>query len=168
MDMFDNDICKNCQNEPYDECGANFEQITFDAVTRKVVDCDLYKEKKKHHLKITYECEGKIAVVEKDVFDLPDVKWKKAKAAGYGEFENVFLSDEELEKLKRDVPGYEEYIEALSGYIKSTGKKYKSHYATIRNWSRREKKENSKGKLQAKPSYNMNEIKRRALENTEI
>jgi len=55
----------------------------------------------------------------------------------YGEYKNVFLSDEELEKLKAEFPGdYEKRIEALSEYIASSGKKYKSHLATIRKWAK--------------------------------
>ena len=53
----------------------------------------------------------------------------------YGEFKNVKLSDIEYKKLeeKNLLP----YIERLSSYIASKGKKYKSHYATILNWSRK-------------------------------
>lgn len=58
----------------------------------------------------------------------------------YGEFENVVLSDEELEKLKTKYPNYEEYIEKLSAYMASKGKRYKSHYATILAWIRKDKK----------------------------
>ena len=59
----------------------------------------------------------------------------------YGEFKNVKLSNEEYKKLedKNLLP----YIEKLSSYIASKGKRYKSHYATILNWSRKEiKKDN--------------------------
>lgn len=57
-----------------------------------------------------------------------------------GEFKNVLISPEEMDKLKEIAPGqYQDYIEQLSGYLASTGKKYKSHYATIRNWIRRDK-----------------------------
>lgn len=53
----------------------------------------------------------------------------------YGQFENVVLSDEEYtkaaEKYKEDlIP----MIEKLSSYIQSSGKKYKSHYATFSSW----------------------------------
>ena len=57
----------------------------------------------------------------------------------YGEYKNVLLSDEDLSKLKAEFPDWEERIERLSSYIASTGKKYKSHLATIRNWARNEK-----------------------------
>lgn len=53
----------------------------------------------------------------------------------YGEFKNVKLTDEEYKKLeeKNLLP----YIEKLSSYIASKGKRYKSHYATILTWSRK-------------------------------
>ena len=57
----------------------------------------------------------------------------------YGEYANVLLSDAELEKLKTEFPkDYRERIERLSGYIASTGKSYKNHLATIRNWAQKE------------------------------
>ncbi len=56
----------------------------------------------------------------------------------YGEYKNVLLSDDEREKLKAEIPGYEQIIERLSEYMASSGKKYKSHYATIRSWSRKD------------------------------
>jgi predicted phage replisome organizer len=56
----------------------------------------------------------------------------------YGEYKNVLLTDDELEKLKTEYSDYENRIERLSGYIASTGKAYKSHYATIRNWAKKD------------------------------
>ena len=69
----------------------------------------------------------------------------------YGEYKNVLLSDEDLEKLQTEFPyDYEERIEKLSSYIESTGKTYKNHLATIRNWARNEKpKETAKPKAAA-------------------
>ena len=57
----------------------------------------------------------------------------------YGEFGNVKLSNEELQKLKEKFTekGAKERIEALSEYMSSKGKQYKSHYATILSWERR-------------------------------
>lgn len=54
----------------------------------------------------------------------------------YGEYKNVLLTDDELEKLKAEYADYLDRIERLSSYLASTGKTYKSHYATIRNWAR--------------------------------
>jgi len=59
----------------------------------------------------------------------------------YGEFNNVLLTDTEHEKLRNLLgeDGTKNYIEKLSAYIKSKGKHYKDHYATILNWIRRNK-----------------------------
>jgi len=59
----------------------------------------------------------------------------------YGEFKNVQLTDDEFSKLKERFPkDYINRIENLSSYLASKNKKYKSHYATILNWSRKETK----------------------------
>ena len=65
-------------------------------------------------------------------------KPKKPTKHKHGEYNNVLLTDAELEKLKAEYPDYEERIERLSSYVASTGKSYKSHYATIRNWARKD------------------------------
>lgn len=57
-----------------------------------------------------------------------------------GEFQNVRLTTEELNKLEDKIPNYEILIESLSSYMKSKGKKYSSHYATILNWYSMEQK----------------------------
>lgn len=65
----------------------------------------------------------------------------------YGEFKNVKLTDKEFEKLKTKFPlDYQERIETLSAYIASKGKKYKSHYATILNWARRDEDDTQRAK----------------------
>lgn len=59
----------------------------------------------------------------------------------FGEFENVRLSTDELQKLKSKLGAEtESYIERLSSYIASSGKKYKSHYATILSWTQKDAK----------------------------
>lgn len=57
----------------------------------------------------------------------------------YGECNNVSLTDDEFEKIRSD--GLEGLIDELSLYIASKGDKYKSHYAVIRQWANRRKKE---------------------------
>ena len=53
----------------------------------------------------------------------------------YGGFKNVFLSDRQIEELKNTVGiQLDNYIERLSTYIKSSGKEYKDHGATILSW----------------------------------
>lgn len=61
----------------------------------------------------------------------------------YGEFGNVKMTTAEFEKLVQAV-GAERanaLIEELSSYLASSGKRYKSHYATLLNWGRRKDKE---------------------------
>lgn len=70
-------------------------------------------------------------------------KQKKIKRS-YGEFKNVKLTDEEVNKLKDRFPeSYEGKINDLSFYIESKGAKYKSHYATILTWDRKDKENES-------------------------
>lgn len=71
----------------------------------------------------------------------PDIKPCKRK---YGEFKNVLLTDNEYKKIE-GINALSQ-IENLSRYIASTGKKYKSHYATILNWDRRDKQKEEQDK----------------------
>ena len=76
---------------------------------------------------------AKDKVKEKELLAAPTPKQEI-----YGEFGNVLLTGEEFKKLV-DSLGREktsDYIERLSSYLAQTGKRYKSHYATILNWSR--------------------------------
>lgn len=72
----------------------------------------------------------------------------------YGENKNVMLSDEEYERLTERMGGSKrsEYIEKLSDYMASTGKKYQSHYATICSWFRQD------GGQTSNASYDINEF----------
>ena len=57
----------------------------------------------------------------------------------YGAYQNVLLSDSDFEKLQDEFPqDFSDRIERLSEYMESTGKKYKNHLATIRNWAKRD------------------------------
>ena len=57
-------------------------------------------------------------------------------AHAYGRYQNVFLTDEELADLQASFPTvWGQYIEKLSEYMASTGKRYQSHAATIRRWA---------------------------------
>ena len=56
----------------------------------------------------------------------------------HGFFSNVFLTDEEMQKLSGEIPNLDDYIERLSNYLANNKKEYKSHCATIRNWYRRD------------------------------
>lgn len=91
----------------------------------------------------------------------------------YGEFGHVLLSDDDIKILTERFPGlYEDYIEKVDGYCESTGKSYKNYRATIQNWIRRDQsgkiKRAAAGVISHKPTYDINEISRRAVLNTEI
>ena len=82
-------------------------------------------------IEIDKEREGEI---EKD---------KKSTPIFYGEFKNVRLSKEEYKNLKEKLNSHTEImINKLSRYMKSSGKTYQNHYATILKWY-----EEDKGKL---------------------
>ncbi|MBR1481944.1 MAG: replication initiator protein A [Ruminococcus sp.] len=56
----------------------------------------------------------------------------KRRSKAYGKFQNVLLSDGDMDSLRQTVPQYRDYIERLSAYMQSTGKSYADHAATIR------------------------------------
>lgn len=83
-----------------------------------------------------------IGIPTVDQCETQDSIGKDSKGNMYGEFKNVRLKDSEYEKLKAKFPqDYQDRIEALSAYMRSRGKTYKDHYATILNWARKEQKE---------------------------
>ena len=87
------------------------------------------------------ENENDVSLHDSSNDTLPPLSKPKNVRHKYGEYKNVLLSDEDMEKLKIEFPNdYEERIERLSSYVESTGKKYKNHLATIRNWARKDKK----------------------------
>ena len=60
----------------------------------------------------------------------------QAPSRSYGRYNNVFLSDTELDELKAELPDkWEYYIDRLSTHIASKGTKYRSHAATIYKWA---------------------------------
>ena len=75
-------------------------------------------------------------------------KKEKIRRHKFGEYKNVLLSEEDVEKLKKEFPtDWVARIENLSSYIASTGKVYKNHLATIRNWARKETPKETKPKV---------------------
>ena len=58
----------------------------------------------------------------------------KRRSKAYGKYQNVILSDGDMDSLRRTVPQYRDYIERLSTYMQSSGKRYADHAATIKSW----------------------------------
>lgn len=87
---------------------------------------------------LSQKCEQtEVSVAESTQSIVKESKVKKSILCkhAYGEFGNVFLSDDEYAKLKERFSDWQKRIEKISAYIKSTGKEYKNHYATILNWA---------------------------------
>ena len=78
--------------------------------------------------------------LEKEIDKEKNMSRPKKTKHKYGQYENVLLTDEDLEKLKIEFSDWSERIERLSEYMASKGEAYKNHLATIRSWSRREQK----------------------------
>lgn len=71
----------------------------------------------------------------------------------FGQFHNVFLTEQQADALRQTVPGFGDYVERLSRYMASTGKKYADHAATILDWAARDQRMNG----QAKRDYSCQE-----------
>lgn len=68
----------------------------------------------------------------------------------HGRYQNVLLTDEEYGDLLMEVPNVDDVINRLSEYMKSTGKHYESHAATIRKWAREDAEKQAKQNAQAR------------------
>ena len=90
----------------------------------------------------TQDSIGEDSIVKEIIIEPP----KKETRHKYGAYNNVLLSDTDLEKLKTEFPDYEVRIERLSEYMASTGKSYKNHLATIRSWAKKDKQTKSYGR----------------------
>ena len=84
---------------------------------------------------------GKVRIGKDSIDNIPasEVKTSSADTAKaskhkYGEYKNVLLKDEELQKLKEEYENWEELIKYLDEYIEMKGYKAKSHYLAIRKW----------------------------------
>lgn len=85
---------------------------------------------------------------DKEETDKEDITYDSPKPTRhkYGLYNNVYLSDADMEKLKTEFSeDWEQRIERLSEYIASTGKSYKNHLATIRAWARKDSQQRTVG-----------------------
>jgi len=146
---------------------ANLEKLDREMLNRKVLWCENLVQ----NLKNVYQKRGRATPVKpipvsestesgaettESGAEIPQskVKYSKVKDSrdtpekkGWGEFQNVLLTDEEFQKLHdRFNKETSALIERLSTYIASTGKRYKSHYATLLSWKQRDDKEGKSGK----------------------
>ena len=109
-------------------------------------ETEVAKRVRKHRSKdILLQCNTAVTKCntekEKDIEKDIEIERKPARHK-YGIYDNVLLSDSDTQKLINEFPNdYQERIERLSEYMASTGKPYKNHLATMRNWAKRDKTE---------------------------
>jgi hypothetical protein len=134
-------ICHNCNISLQDtETG----KLNADEVIKKWDEICMSDKCQTSDRQVTDKCQhrlGKVRLGKDSINNICSAPQNnKPVRHKYGEYKNVLLSDEDMDKLKKEFPAdWEERIERLSEYIASTGKSYKSHLATIRAWARKEK-----------------------------
>lgn len=83
--------------------------------------------------------DGKLSPNQLTINNLTESQRKRVSEqppSAFGRYNNVFLSDTELDELRAELPDkWEYYIDRLSTHIASKGTKYRSHAATIYKWA---------------------------------
>lgn len=73
--------------------------------------------------------------IKEDVKQNSQTEKSESTRRRFGNYQNVFLSDDQLSELQATYPGkYEDYINRLWVYMASSGRHYANHYATICKW----------------------------------
>ena len=167
--LVDNQMSTNCQpndNQLTTNCPHRLDKIRLDKIRLDKIRLDKISIDKcntdiSNGVTLLQNCSTDIDI-DKDIEksesnNKPNgSKSKSSKPAirhKYGEYNNVLLSDEDMEKLKAEIPNYEDYINKLSSYMASTGKSYKNHLATMRNWFRKDKQEKNDNSNNSMPDY---------------
>lgn len=83
----------------------------------------------------------------------------------YGEFKNVFLTDDEYKLLIEQFGTPEQLIKRLDEYKEQSGKQYNSDFMAIKRWVVEAVKEDEAKKPPIDETYNINEINRKAMLN---
>lgn len=121
-----------------------------------------YDKKKNSNVCLTLDITQPNATdIDKELDKELDKEIKKKKKTPvrhkYGEYQNVLLSDEQLDKLKYEFPNdWEQRIDRVSEYCELSGKTYKNYLATIRAWAKKDKQK-PKRNFQAKQNYTRQE-----------
>lgn len=108
-----------------------------DETSRENVTGDTDTVTKKH------ESKSKELEIEKEIDKREILKRKNEPLNAYGEFQNVLMTQSEIDSLTSQY-GAEQVnivLEELSGYIVQHPRKYKDHFLTLRNWLLRRRSE---------------------------
>ncbi len=74
----------------------------------------------------------------------------------YGQYQNVYLTDEELSTLQAEFPNdWQQRIERVSEYVASSGKTYKNYLAVIRTWAKKDQKPLPRNEAPVQPVYDL-------------
>lgn len=137
-------VIKNCIDLGLIETG-NYNKNPCDRTMWYTVTEKVFSIYRKGQMEVTKRLNGSDENVKciKGTDSKPDSKPDRESARekhAYGEFGNVRLTDNELDKLTaRWTPNQvKQEIEALSAYQRSKGKRYADHYATLLNWLKRD------------------------------
>ena len=144
----DCDVDLECSKK-YGEKYEKLKNIIASATTSEGVDasatgCNHYdKEPDQVSTNVALEKPGAGEVPPESVSAKPSPALPVPAKRPHGEFGNVMLTDDEFAKLCEKCSDADALITELDQYIESQGKtkKYKSHYATLLNWSRRKAQE---------------------------
>ena len=82
----------------------------------------------------------------------------------YGQFQNVFLEDEEYAALVEQFTQADEIIEQFSRKLKAKNYKYESHYAAILFWQAEDEKKKNESKPEIERSFDVNDFFNAALQ----
>lgn len=84
-----------------------------------------------------------------------NIKREEPPRKTFGEYKNVYLSDNEYNQLKEEFSDgeCESIIERISEYQERMGKQYKNHFLTIRKWGKEDREKASFGSVK-NTSYN--------------
>lgn len=127
------DVTQSC----YKRTNTDASNVTVD----KDIDIDKDKEGDKEGDIYIFADAKKSQTSPDDVSENPKKESEKNQKHRYGEFQHVFLSNEEIEKLKLKFPGdYAERIQKMDSGIEMKGYKYKNHYLALLNWAKNDEK----------------------------
>jgi hypothetical protein len=142
----------------YDLFSIDENNFFSDSLLERMNDYDALKETRRNAALMRWESKSNAFALQKQCMtnanrvdkNRVDKNNKEIlKKEKFGEFKNVFLSDEEYNQLIKRFgkTGTNDRIENLSGYLASKGDKYKSHYATILSWERNNNSKSNKSSI---------------------
>ena len=167
-------ICESCNTSIRDEETGELNNAEVIETWDRIVYADQHKIKWFDHPEVLKSiddsqlsdiCQSDVSIGKDSIGKNRLGKDSKDNKHKYGEYKNVLLSDDDMEKLKEEFPkDYLDRIEKVSCYCASTGKSYKNYLATIRNWAR---KETPKEEEETIPTYDSSNNKRVSEEEEE-